>query len=116
MRKCRLRRLCIDCPDRKSCPAGVRRNKRARRPMADSAGPARTRRAAEVLAAGWYSCKALGVALYGDPGPGRKEQMANMVKARRPINRLMKLGALAVRPGAGGAEYTALPGWEELVR
>lgn len=115
MRKCRLRRLCIDCPDRAACPACVRRDKRARRPMADSAGPELTRRAAETLAGGWYSCKALGLALYGDPGPGRKEKMANMVKARRPINRLMKLGVLAVRPGGRGAEYTALPGWEEAV-
>ncbi len=115
MRKCRLKRLCIDCPKRAACPACVRRNKRARRPMADSASPALVRRAAAILATGWHSCKALGVAMYGDPGPGRKEQMANMVKARRPINRLLKLGMLAVRPGRGGAEYTALPGWEEVV-
>lgn len=116
MKACRRKVLCVDCPDRKSCPQSVRRDKRARRPMADSASPALLRRAAAVLESGWYSCKALGIALYGEPGPGKKERMANMVKARRPVNKLRKMGVLAVRAGSGRvAEYTLLPGWREVL-
>ena len=36
--------------------------------------------------------------------------MSIMVRARRPINKLYRMGALAVRPdGRGTAEYTLLP-------
>lgn len=42
--------------------------------------------------------------------------MASMVKARRPINRMNALGLLAVRPNPDGvAEYTLLPGNEDLL-
>ena len=114
MKKCRLKRLCLDCPDRASCPRCVREDKRARRPMADSASMELVERAAAVLEAGWHSCYSLGCALYGGPATCRKARMAVMVKARRPVNRLRKLGVLATRPGAGGVvEYTLLPGWRE---
>ena len=116
MRKCVLKRLCIDCSMRDTCPAAVRRDKRARRPMADSASRALMERAAAVLETGWHSCRDLGVALYGDPGPGKKERMASMVKARRPLNRFGRLGVLAVRSSRGRvAEYTLLPGWREAL-
>lgn len=116
MRKCRRRTLCVDCPDRESCPRSVRRDKRARRPMADSASRELLERAAAVLERGWHSCRALGVAMYGDPGPGKKERMAVMVKARRPLNRFRRLGVLAAKAGPGGtAEYTLLPGWREVL-
>lgn len=78
--------------------------------MAGSASTALVRRAAEVLATGWYSCEALGRALYGEPRPGRSGRMSIMVRARRPINKLYRMGALAVRPDVRGtAEYTLLP-------
>lgn len=79
--------------------------------MADSASPALLGRAAAVLATGWYSCEALGRALYGEPRPGKSGRMSIMVRARRPINRLYRMGMLAVRPdGRGTAEYTLLDG------
>ena len=54
--------------------------------------------------------------MYGDPGPGKKERMAVMVKARRPLNRFRRLGVLAEKAGPGGtAEYTLLPGWREVL-
>jgi len=116
MKKCRLKCLCIDCSIRDTCPIAVRRDKRARRPMADSASRGLMERAAAVLETGWYSCRALGVALYGDPGGGKKERMAAMVKARRPLNKFGRLGVLAARVGPGRvAEYTLLPGWREVV-
>ena len=84
--------------------------------MAASASRELVDRAAAVLETGWYSCRALGVALYGDPGGGKKERMAVMVKARRPLNKLGRLGVLAVRVGRGRvAEYTLLPGWKEAL-
>ena len=116
MRKCRLKILCVDCGMRPECPAAIRRDKRARRPMADSASRELMERAARVLETGWHSCRALGEALYGEPGPGKKERMANMVKARRPLNKLGRLGVLAARKGRSGvAEYTVLPGWKEVL-
>ena len=116
MRRCRLKTLCIDCGARQSCPVSVRRDKRARRPMADSASMELMRRAALVLETGWYSCHALGVALYGSPGRVKKERMSIMVRARRPLNKLGKLGVLAARAGPWrAAEYTMLPGWREVL-
>lgn len=116
MKKCRLKTLCIDCGMRPECPVVRRRDKRARRPMADSASMELMRRAALVLETGWYSCHALGVALYGSPGRGRKERMSIMVRARRPLNKLGRLGVLAARAGPGrAAEYTVLPGWREVL-
>ena len=39
-----------------------------------------------------------------------------MVKARRPLNKLGRLGVLASRTGPGKvAEYTLLPGWREVL-
>lgn len=116
MRKCRLKRLCLDCPDRASCPKRVRKDKRARRPMADSASRELVERAAAVLEAGWHTSLSLGTALYGAPAPGKKARMGCMVRARRPLNKLGRLGVLATRPGKGGAaEYTLLPGWREAL-
>lgn len=117
MKQCRRKELCVDCADRATCPAAVRRNKRTRRPMACSASLALMRRAARVLAEGWYTCETLGTALYGAPKPGRGGRMSIMVRARRPVNRLYRMGLLAVRPGMrGAAEYTLLPGGEEALR
>lgn len=116
MRKCALKRLCIDCPARDTCPPAVRRDKRARRPMADSASRELMERAAAVLETGWYSSLGLGRALYGEPKPGKKGRMASMVKARRPLNKFGRLGVLASRTGPGKmAEYTLLPGWREVL-
>lgn len=116
MKKCVLKRLCIDCPIRDTCPIAVRRDKRARRPMADSASRELVERAAAVLETGWYSCFGLGLALYGEPRPGKKGRMAIMVRARRPLNKLGRLGVLAARAGTGRTmEYTVLPGWREVV-
>lgn len=117
MKKCVLKRLCIDCAIRDTCPAAVRRDKRARRPMADSASKELLERAAAVLETGWHSCRDLGRALYGEPKPGKKGRMASMVKARRPLNKFGRLGVLASRVGPGKVtEYTLLPGWREVVR
>ena len=114
--KCRLKVLCSDCQKRRACPASVRRDKRARRPMADSASRELLKRAADVLEAGWYSCRQLAVALYGEPRPTKEGRMSGMVRARRPINRLYRMGVLAVRPGPdGSAEYTLLPGGREAL-
>lgn len=116
MKKCRIQCLCIDCGMRATCPAAVRRDKRARRPMADSASRELVERAAAVLETGWHTCLALGRALYGEPAPEKKARMACMVKARRPLNRLRRMGVLATRPGSGrAAEYTLLPGWREVL-
>ena len=116
MKKCRLKCLCTDCGIRATCPIAVRRDKRARRPMADSASRELVERAAAVLEAGWHTSLSLGTALYGAPAPGKKARMACMVKARRPLNRLGRLGVLAARPGrGGGTEYTLLPGWREVL-
>ena len=116
MRQCRLRRVCTDCERRFECPAAVRRDKRARRPMSDSASTDLLRRAARILSTDWHTCETLGMALYGAPGPGRKERMSIMVRARRPINRLRKMGVLAVRPGVRrSVEYTLLPGGVEAL-
>jgi len=116
MKKCRLKCLCIDCSIRDTCPLAVRRDKRARRPMADSASRGLLERAAAVLETGWYSSLGLGRALYGEPKPGRKGRMASMVKARRPLNKFGRLGVLASRAGPGRArEYTLLPGWREVL-
>lgn len=79
--------------------------------MAASASPELVRRAAEILATGWYTCESLGRALYGEPRPGKSGRMSIMVRARRPINRLYRMGMLAVRPNSRGtAEYTLLDG------
>ena len=76
----------------------------------------RMERAAAVLETGWHSCRDLGRALYGEPRPGKKGRMASMVKARRPLNKLGRLGVLASRTGPGKvAEYTLLPGWREVL-
>lgn len=84
--------------------------------MADSASRALLERAGAVLETGWYSCLALGRALYGEPKPGKKGRMASMVKARRPLNRFSRLGVLAARVGHGRvSEYTLLPGWREAL-
>jgi hypothetical protein len=116
MKKCALKCLCIDCPTRDTCPAAVRRDKRARRPMADSASRELLERAAAVLETGWYTSLGLGRALYGEPKPGRKGRMASMVKARRPLNRLRRLGVLVSRAGPGKvAEYTLIPDWREVL-
>ena len=116
MKKCRRKTLCIDCDIRQSCPTAVRRDKRARRPMADSASMELMRRAALVLETGWYSCHALGVELYGSPGRGQKERMSIMVRARRPLNKLGRLGVLAAMAGPNRVtEYTVLPGWREVL-
>lgn len=116
MRKCRRRCPCADCPERGGCPASVRRNKRARRPMADSASVVLLRKAADVLESGWYTSEKLGTALYGEPKNTRSGRMSIMVRARRPINRLRKMGVLAVRRGERGvAEYTLLPGGREVL-
>lgn len=110
MKKCRLSRLCSECPDRKTCPSKVRADKRARRPLTDKASRELLTRAATLLAKGWYSCETLGVALYGEPKPGRTGRMSIMVRARRTVNWMRQRGLLAVRPDARGvAEYTLLP-------
>jgi hypothetical protein len=84
--------------------------------MADSASRELVERAAAVLETGWHTCLALGRALYGEPAPEKKARMACMVKARRPLNRLRRMGVLATRPGPGrAAEYTLLPGWKEVL-
>ena len=84
--------------------------------MASSASLDLLRRAAAVLAGGWYTSAGLGEALYGSPRPGRSGRMSIMVRARRPINRLYAMGVLAVRPGKGrAAEYTLLPGGMEAL-
>lgn len=116
MRRCRRKTLCADCPGRAGCPAAVRRDKRARRPMADSASMDLLRRAAEVLESGWYTCEQLGAALYGPPRQQtRSGRMSIMVRARRPVNRLCKMGVLAARPGTRGVEYTLLPEGREVL-
>lgn len=116
MRRCRRKGLCSDCSERGSCPAEVRRERRSRRPMADSASMQLMRRAAQILDSGWYTCEQLGVALYGSPAQTRSGRMSVMVRARRPVNRLLKMGVLAVRPGANGAvEYTLLPDGKEVL-
>ena len=85
--------------------------------MADSASLGLMRRAARILATGWYTCETLGVKLYGKTPSSRNERMSIMVRARRPINRLGRLGVLAVRRSAGHtAEYTLLPDGEEVLR
>lgn len=85
--------------------------------MAASASRELMKRAADVLETGWYTCEKLGAALYGAPAQmSRTERMSIMVRARRPINRLYRLGVLAVRPGASGAaEYTLLPDGKEML-
>ena len=112
MRKCRKPCLCSDCPDRRSCPSKVRLDKRARRPLALSASPALLRRAAAVLGTGWYTVARLGEALYGraDTHVGRKSAE---VRARRPVNLLLRRGFLITRPvqtpNRTGTEYTISP-------
>lgn len=74
------------------------------------------KRATDVLATGWYTCEQLGRALYGAPAPTRSGRMSIMVRARRPINKLYRMGVLAVRRGLGGAaEYTLLPDGREVL-
>ena len=78
--------------------------------MADNASLSLLKRAAAHLALGWLSCFDLGVALYGEPAPEKKGRMNIMVRARRPINRLLKLGLLAMRVNSAGVrEYMLLP-------
>lgn len=114
--RCRRKCLCSDCPERGSCPSRTRRGKRSRRPMADSASRGLLLRAAGVLETGWFTSEGLGVALYGEPAPTRSGRMSIMVRARRPINRLYRMGVLAVRPGPrGAAEYILLPGGKEAL-
>lgn len=74
------------------------------------------RRAAAALAHGWLTSEDLGRELYGACPTERIPRMSLMVRARRPVNVLRRMGLLAVRPGARGAmEYTLLPGaMEEL--
>lgn len=116
MRRCRRKGLCSDCKERGNCPAEVRRERRSRRPMADSASMELMRRAAGLLASGWYTCERLGAALYGTPDKTRSGRMSVMVRARRPINRMLKMGLLAVRRGErGAAEYTLLPEGKEVL-
>lgn len=113
--KCRKRMLCSLCPSFRTCPASVRRNKRARRTKADSAGPELVRRAAAILETGWFSCHDLALQLFGQPKPGRSGLMSILVRARRPINRLKALGVLAVRPNAVGSAAYTLTDWPEGV-
>ena len=116
MRRCRRKGLCSDCREREDCPAEVRRERRSRRPMADSASMQLMRRAAKILESGWYTCEQLGIALYGYPPQTRSGRMSIMVRARRPVNRLCRMGVLAARPGANGAvEYTLLPEGKEVL-
>lgn len=117
MRKCTSKTLCSDCPKRGACPVRVRRDKRARRPMSNSASTELVRRACAVLDTGWFSCLDLGVRLYGKPRAGRSARMSVMVRARRPLNRLIELGVAAARRNAlGVTEYTVLPEWKEVLR
>lgn len=111
MRKCRLPRLCSECCLRNDCPRSVRQDKRNRRTKATTASIHLMKRAACILATGWYSCEGLGSKLYGEvEKTNRTQRMSNMVRARRPINRMKKMGVLAVRPSPKGvAEYTLLP-------
>lgn len=110
MRKCRRKLLCSKCPERGSCPAKVRADKRARRSKDDIVSLPAIGRAARALAGGWLNSYGLGVAVFGEPKPGYSGRMAIEVRARRAIKRLQALGLVAVRPGADGvAEYTLLP-------
>lgn len=98
MRKCRRTCLCSACPVRDGCPRKVRLDKRSRRPLAASASLDLVRRAASVLATGWFTSYRLGTALYGVPAQTKSGRMGVMVRARRPLNRLLAMGVLAVRP------------------
>lgn len=109
--KCNRKILCTDCPVRAKCPAPVRRDKRARRPLAGSASGSLVTRAARILATGWYSCEELGYALYGHAADDRVWRMSVSFRARRAVNRLKKLGLVASRPlDPKGEEYTLLEG------
>ncbi len=110
MTPCHRKILCSKCPERRSCPAAVRADKRARRSKDDIVGIPALREAARELAAGWLCSYDLGVALFGGPKPGHSGRMAVEVRARRAIKRLQALGLVAERPGKGRfTEYTLLP-------
>ena len=109
--KCRKKINCSQCPSYKTCPASMRRDKRARRTKADIAGPELVRRAAAILETGWFSCHDLALKLFGQPKPGQSGLMSILVRARRPINKLKALGVLAVRPNAAGSAAYTLTDW-----
>lgn len=113
--KCRKAVKCRACPERCSCPKSVRRDKISRRPMSNSAGTGLLARAAGIMNGRWVTTYELATALYGDPPPGRSNRMNWMVRARRPINKLRLMGAVAVRMREGvPPEYTLLPDCEML--
>ena len=80
------------------------------------------RRAAELLASGWFTTTDLGYALYGRSDRQNWEKNVAM-RARRAVNRMRKLGLLVERPkeprhnGHGKAilERTMADGWEEVL-
>lgn len=77
--------------------------------MADSAGAGLLARAARALRGRWLSVSELARVLYGASSGTRSSRMSGMVRARRPVNKLRKLGLVAVRATGGVAEYTLLP-------
>lgn len=83
-----------------------------------SAAPDRLRRAAEILAGGWFTAEALGLRLYGKDPQTALERKSLAVRGRRMANRLNALGLLVVRPGVErirSSAFTLVPGGlEEL--
>lgn len=113
--RCKKKTLCVDCPSLRSCPKSVKRDKRRRRPLSESASLDLVRRAAGILSEGWFSTEALAARLYHADMHTRVSRMSAMVRARRPLNKLKSMGMVAVRRTDGPLEFTLLDYGKEVL-